>query len=128
MAVQHIAPSELLVPPFDAKSRAVETVVLVVVALPDAAGDDLPAAVVEAAGNVIGDNHVLDVSVQDRVSVVLRLRTAGGGERRVVDPALGPALEAELAAVLIARGHSRVSVAVASAGPPRSERDRDREL
>ena len=40
MAVQHIAPSELLVPPFDAKSRAVETVVLVVVALPDAAGDE----------------------------------------------------------------------------------------
>src|SRR3984893_4351838 len=128
MAVQHIAPSDFLVPSFDAERRALETVVLVAVALPEAAGDDLEPAVIEAAGNVIDDDHVLEVAVLDRVSVVLRLRLAGAGTRRVVDPALGPALEAELAAVLSAAGHPAVSVAVASAGRPKSERVRDREL
>jgi EAL domain-containing protein (putative c-di-GMP-specific phosphodiesterase class I) len=50
------------------------------------------------------------------------------GSQRVADPALGPALEAELAAVLNAAGHPSASVAVASAGRPKSERVRDREL
>ena len=128
MAVQHIAQSDVLAPSFDAESRALETVVLVAVALPEAAGDALPPAVIEAAGNVIGADHVLAVAALDRISVMLRLRLAGGGTRRVVDPALAPALEAELAAVLSAGGHPHASVAVASAGPPKSERDRDREL
>jgi|HubBroStandDraft_6_1064221.scaffolds.fasta_scaffold00031_37 EAL domain-containing protein (putative c-di-GMP-specific phosphodiesterase class I) len=128
MAVQHIAQSAVLVPPFDAESRVLETVVLVAVALPEGAGADLPPAVVEAASNVIGYDHILEVSVLDRWSVMLRLRVAGMGSQRVADPALGPALEAELAAVLNAAGHPSASVAVASAGRPKSERVRDREL
>lgn len=128
MAVQHIAQSDLLMPSFDPESRGLETVVLVAVALPEAAGDDLPPAVVEAAANVIGADHLLDVTVLDRVSVVLRLRLDGFGAQRVADPALGPALEAELSAVLSAEGHPYASVAVASAGRPQSERDRELEL
>ncbi|MEA2637952.1 MAG: hypothetical protein QOE18_1009, partial [Chloroflexota bacterium] len=128
MAVQQIAQSDFLVPSFDAESRGLETVVLVAVALPEAAGHDLSRGVAEAAANVIGADHLLDVSVLDDVSVVLRLRLDGGGARRVADPALGPALEAELAAVLSAGGHPHASVAVSSAGPPMSERNREREL
>jgi EAL domain-containing protein (putative c-di-GMP-specific phosphodiesterase class I) len=127
MAV-HIAQSDFLAPAFDAESRALETVVLVAVALPEAAGKALPPAVIEAASNVIGADHVVEVSLLDSVSVLLRLRLAGGGVRRVADPALAPALEAELAAVMSAGGHPDASVAVATAGPPQSARDRDREL
>jgi EAL domain-containing protein (putative c-di-GMP-specific phosphodiesterase class I) len=127
MAV-HIAQSDFLAPAFDAESRALETVVLVAVALPEAAGLALPPAVIEAARNVIGAGHVVEISLLDRCSVLLRLRLAGGGTRRVADPALAPALEAELAAVMSAEGHPDASVAVATAGPPQSARDRDREL
>jgi EAL domain-containing protein (putative c-di-GMP-specific phosphodiesterase class I) len=128
MVVQQIAQSESLLPAFDAESRAMETVVLVAVALPEAAGHDVLWAAVEAAANVIGADHVLDVYVLDPVSVVLRLRVEGGGEHRVVDPALAPAVEAELSALLTAGGHPHSSVAVASAGRPKSERQREREL
>lgn len=124
----HVAQSDFLAPAFDAESRGLETVVLVAVALPEAAGRDLPPSVIEAACNVIGADHVVEVSLLDSVSVVLRLRLAGAGARRVADPALAPALEAELAAVMSAGGHPDASVAVATAGPPESARDRDREL
>ena len=127
MAVR-IAQSDFLAPAFDAESRAVETVVLVAVALPEAAGQALTPAVIEAACNVIGADHVVEVSLLDSCSVLLRLQLAGGGARRVADPALAPALEAELAAVMSAGDHPDVSVAVAAAGPPQSARDRDREL
>jgi EAL domain-containing protein (putative c-di-GMP-specific phosphodiesterase class I) len=128
MAIQHIARSDPLRPTSEAASRGLETVVLVAVALPEAVGRDLSAKMVEAAANVIGADHVHDVSMLDRVSVMLTLRLDGHGARRVSDPALGPALEAELSAVLTAAGHPYASVAVASAGPPKSEREREREL
>jgi hypothetical protein len=54
MAVQHVVRSDSLLLPDRAESSGQETVVLVAIALPGAAGHDLPAMVVEAAAQLFG--------------------------------------------------------------------------
>jgi EAL domain-containing protein (putative c-di-GMP-specific phosphodiesterase class I) len=129
MSVQHVArhdPLELDVIQTDSRDR--ETVVLVAAALPTAAGHDLRAVVAGAATGLIGADHVHDLAVLDGITMALTLRVQGSGASRVTDPALAAALEAELSARLRAGGHTHASVAVASAGPPMSGRDRERGL
>jgi EAL domain-containing protein (putative c-di-GMP-specific phosphodiesterase class I) len=102
--------------------------VLIATAVPDTAGHDLPALVVQAAGDLLGPEHLLDLSILDDTAVVMTLGLDGPGASRVGDPALGPALEATLHAALRSAGHPYSSVAVATAGPPKSGGDRAREL
>jgi EAL domain-containing protein (putative c-di-GMP-specific phosphodiesterase class I) len=102
--------------------------VLIATAVPDTAGHDLPALVAQAAGDLLGPEHLLDLSILDDTAVVITLGLNGPGAGRVGDPALAPALEATLHAALRSAGHPYSSVAVATAGPPKSARDRAREL
>lgn len=128
MAVQRVARSDPLKLSLQAECGEQETVVLIATALPEAAGHDLPALVVAAAARLFDSEHLLDLSVLDDTAVAVTLGLDGPGASRVSDPALGPALEAELSAALRSAGHRYASVAVASAGPPKSNRERTREL
>jgi EAL domain-containing protein (putative c-di-GMP-specific phosphodiesterase class I) len=128
MAVQHVdlsARDDFAAPPL---SWADETLVLVATALPEAAARALPALVAEAAAHLLGIEHLIDLSVLDDSAVAATLTSEGPEAARVRDPALGPALEAYLSAALRTAGHSTASVAVMSAGPPRSSEARAREL
>lgn len=128
MALQHAVPSDHLDLPARAEDRGEETVVLVAAVVPAAAGADLPELLVEAAARLFGTEHLVDLTVLDDAAVAVTLGLKGLGAGRVADPALGPALEADLSAALRSAGHRGVSVAVASAGPPKSTGERGREL
>jgi EAL domain-containing protein (putative c-di-GMP-specific phosphodiesterase class I) len=98
----------------------VETVVLIATVLPSSAASDLPATLSAVTSRLFGSEHVLDLAIRDHSSVAITLGMGGAGGGRVADPALAPALEAELHAALRAAGHMSASVAVSSVGPPMS--------
>jgi EAL domain-containing protein (putative c-di-GMP-specific phosphodiesterase class I) len=128
MALQQVVRSDPLDVEVQTERRDRETVVLVAAALPETAGQDLAAVVVDAAADVIGSDHLHDLVVLDATTVAITLQLAGPGAGRVGDPALAAAVEAEISALLRAAGHAQASVAVAAAGPPTSARHREREL
>lgn len=109
-------------------SADLRTVVFMATALPRAAADDLVAVASAVVSHLLGPEHIVDISGRDGSTIAITLGIRGGAERKIIDPALGPALEAELSAALRAAGHENASLAIASSGLPRSPSERALEL
>src|SRR3984893_5635331 len=107
------------------ESPGVQSVVLMVTALPafladDFPADDFPALVTEVTDRLVGAEHILDLSVRGASTVAVTLGMSGPRAQLVADPALAPAFEADLSATLRSAGYVGAAVAIVSAGPPMS--------
>jgi len=107
------------------ESTGVQSVVLMVTALPafladDFPGDDFPALVTEVTDRLVGAEHILDLSIRGASTVAITLGMSGPRAQLVADPALAPAFEADLSAAMRSAGHVGATVAIVSAGPPMS--------